>query len=133
MSLLYLALMAAVRKVDDEADYQPDHESNPRRCFKAIHHVRRDHNSHNWSKWNPRSDECAFYFRTAHAQNPNPGAHDDEREQGADGNHFAKNIDGSECAREGNANSHEDGREIWRPKARMNFTGPAGQQAISRH
>src|SRR5690348_15112279 len=126
MSLLYFAVLAAVGEVNDKTDHQPDHESDPGGSLKAVHHVCGDHDAHNRSKWNPGSDKSAFYFGPAHAQNPNSGAHNDERQQRADGYHFTKDVDRSERTRQGDANSHKDCGEIRGPKARMNLTGPGG-------
>src|SRR5579884_821690 len=84
MTLLNFAVMTAVCEIDDQADHQPYNESNPRGILQAVHHVRRGNDSHNGSKRNPWCDKGALDRRSTFTQNPDSGAHDDERQQRAD-------------------------------------------------
>src|SRR5690349_15820099 len=105
MSLLNLAVLTTVAKVDDQADDEPHHKTYPRSSLQAVHHVSRNHDTRDRREWNPGCDKSALNLGAPSAQDPYACADDDEREQGADRYHLSKHVYGSQGSRQGNTDS----------------------------
>ena len=87
-----MAVPLAVDEVDDEADEQPDEEPHPVGVTESVNHGRAGHDPERRDQRHHRDAESPFQVGTAHPDDPDADANENEGEERSDAGHLAGNT-----------------------------------------
>src|SRR2546430_1521130 len=126
---LEVAVSSAVAEVDPESNHQPHRESDPRIQRQREHQAQTGKNAEQRDQGDERRPERPLQIGARVPQDPHAGAHQHEREQRADVDPGAKQLQRQEPGGEAHGDAGIDRGQVGRAETRMDLTGPGPEQA----